>query len=48
MEAQKRFVGSDVVQAAGHMFMDADMKYLKRADFDKDPLWETDSLRSSL
>lgn len=48
MEAQKRFVLSDLVQVAGLVFIDADMKYLKRADFDKGPLWETDSLRSSL
>lgn len=38
MEAQKRFVLSDLVQVTGHVFIDADMKYLKRADFDKDPL----------
>lgn len=38
MEAQKRFVLSNVVQVAGHVIIDADMKCLKRADFDKDPL----------
>lgn len=48
MEAQKIFVLSDIVQVTGQVFVDADMKYLKRADFDKDPHWQTDSLRSSL
>lgn len=48
MEAQRSFLESDVVQMAGHVFTDANMKCLKRTDFDKDPPEAADSLRNSL